>query len=110
MKHLKSFESIIRYPFKKIYNKNDYVRVSNNIEEFELPYAKIISGYNHKSNEAPIDRYYVEILFPNTKHWSYSSNEDQHTAVIEDYLIVKKLSKKEIEEYELKSSANKYNL
>lgn len=105
MKYIKTYENI-----KNIYRKGDFVLLYNEIGEFSLPYAKIIARYKHKPNKEPTDKYYVEILYPNTNHWSYNKNDEIHTAVINDYLIVKKLTKKEIEELELKMSANKYNL
>lgn len=105
MKHIKSYENT-----KTIFNKNDFVLLTNNIDEFLLPYAKIITKYKYKSTDAPIYRYQVEILFPNTKHWAYYPNEDSHTTVISEFLIIKKLSKKEIEYVKLKLNADKYNL
>ena len=106
MKYIKTFENV-----KQIYNKNDFVLLANNIDEFLLPYAQIINRYKHnKPGEVPIDRYYVEILFPNTKNWAYDKTEEHHYCTIEDYLIIKKLTKKEIEDIKLKVSTTKYNL
>lgn len=106
MKYIKTFESNI----KKIYKKGDLVFVTNHLDQFLLPYAKIISRFKHRPDKEPIDKYYVEILFPNTEHWSYYKDDDEHCTMIEDYLIIRKLSKKEIEELDLKTIANKYNL
>jgi hypothetical protein len=102
MKHIKAYENI-----KTIYNKNDFVLLTNNIDEFLLPYAQIIRRNKHIYST---DTYFVEILFPNTKNWAYDPTEEYHYCTIEDYLIIKKLSKKEIEYIKLKLNADKYNL
>ena len=105
MKYIKAFENII----KTIYYKDDYVLLSN-VSECLLPYAKIIKRHKYKTGNYPIDRYLVEILFPNTNHWKYNMNDDIHDTFIEDYLIVRKLTRKEKEELKLKLKISKYNL
>lgn len=106
MKYIKKYENL----YKKIYNKGDIVRVANNIEEFSQPYAKIKTRYKHRPSEYPTDKYYVEILFPNTSYWAYDQTDEYHNTTLEDYLIVRKLTKKELKELELKIATDKYNL
>jgi hypothetical protein len=105
MKYIKTYENT-----KKIYRKNDIVLLKGNLESFLLPYAKIITRYKHRPDEVPIDKYYVEILFPNTEHWAYYEEQDVHSAIIEDYMISRKLTKEELQELDIKKIANKYNL
>ena len=106
MKYLKTYES------KKIYNKGDIVLLisGSGLDQFLLPYAKIIRRNTGKPKDRYIDRYYVEILFPNTEHWSYFSSEDIHTTFIVNYSIIRKITKEEKEEIELKIKSDKYNL
>ena len=107
MKHIKTYESLI----KNIYKKGDVVLLKSPIpSEFLTPYAKIIRRDAGKAKDRFIDRYYVEILDPNTKHWAYFEIEDIHTSFIEDYSILKKVTPKEYKEYLIKKDSEKYNL
>jgi hypothetical protein len=106
MKYLKKFENI-----KKTYNKGDLVLLNYKSDtEFLLPFAKIIKRVNLKWNQHPIDRYYVEILFPNTKHWSYDKLDDIHAKYIVEYDIIQKTTLKEIEDFKMKIDTKKYNI
>jgi hypothetical protein len=108
MKYLKTYETLI----KKIYKKNDLVKINNYIDSaFLLPFAKIlrVDKPNTKKGDY-IYRYYVEILFPNKNFWSYFESDEEHTTFVPDFLIVDKVSKKEIDEYLLKMNVNKYNI
>lgn len=105
MKYIKTYENNT----KIIYRKNDFVKLKNDSDdEFAQPYAKIIRRNTYK--DSYFDTYLVEILYPNTEHWSYSKYEDEHQATIEEYRIARKLSKKEMEEIKLKIASDKYNL
>lgn len=102
MKYIKCFEN------KKIFFKNDIVKISDN-DAASLPYVKILKRYKHKPNNIPIDQYHVELLYPNEKYWAYQKNEI-NTIFIPDYLILYKLSKKDFDELKMKIKVNKYNL
>lgn len=107
MKHLKTYENVI----KKIYKKGDIVLLNDYSDsEFELPYAKILRRDKGKAKDRFIDRYYVEILFPNTKHWLYFPNQKEHETFILEFRIIRKLTKEEKENLKLKINANKYNI
>lgn len=109
MKHIKLFESLTG----KIYRKNNIVLLSENstnIEEFELPYARIIERYKSRPDKEPIDRYYVEIIFPNKNFWAYDPSDEKPKTVIYEYHILRKLTPEEVKDMNLKLSAKKYNI
>lgn len=105
MKHLKTYENN-----KKIYKKNDIVLLKKNIDAFKYPYARILKRFPGKSKDRFLDKYHVEILYPNTNYWSYSDFDDIHETAILQYDIIRKLSKEDIENLDVEIKSKEYNL
>lgn len=114
MKHIKIYEKFSKDKIKESiihtrYKKGDHVLLCKSYK-WLLPYGQVIKREIGKPTDRYIDRYYVEIFLPNKNHWQFNFPEEHYYIWITEYEIIQKLTKKQIEEFELELQALKYNL
>lgn len=96
MKYLKSYGQMKPYPDSK-YNIGDYVLID---KKYYSPFLDNDNAYAKIIDVAEDNNLFYWVA-------KLSENKILHCA---EWMIIGKLTPKEVEEYELDSSANKYNL
>jgi hypothetical protein len=110
MKYIKAYESI-KGTYENInlkYHEGDYVYINGN-DEFE-PYCKIIL-VNSKSTKRSWD-YMINLFFIKENRFmnTYAGTGSSSTVNTEKHIISRKLTQDEINDFEAKKQAIKYNL